>query len=145
MGLISHEYFHLWNVKRIRPEALGPFNYDAENYTKQLWVVEGVTSYFDDYILYLAGVFSEEEYLKVISKTLSGVVNSPANEVQSLTESSHDAWIKFYRKNENSMNNQVSYYTKGAMVVLALNFLIMHETDGEKNFGDFMRYSMGRL
>jgi len=139
MGLLSHEYFHLWNVKRIRPVELDSFNYDAENYTHQLWVVEGVTSYYDDHILLRSGVFNSEEYLKAIAKMLTGVTNTPGDDVQSLTDASYDAWLKYYRRNANSSNNQVSYYNKGAMVIQALNLIIMNETKGKRSFDDVMR------
>ncbi|MCB0501492.1 MAG: M61 family metallopeptidase [Bacteroidetes bacterium] len=139
MGLMSHEYFHLWNVKRIRPEVLGPFDYNNENYTKQLWVVEGITSYYDDYILLKSEIFTRKEYLDTLSKNLNSVVNNPGDDTQSLTEASYDAWIKYYRQNENSLNNSVSYYVKGSLVALVLNFIILHETDGERSLTDVMR------
>lgn len=139
MSLLAHEYFHLWNGKRIRPEELGPFDYNKENYTSLLWVIEGITSYYDDYFTYLAGVESREEYLEIVAKNISGVVNRPGDRVQSLSEASFDTWIKYYRQNENSHNSQVNYYTKGAAVVLALNFLILHESKGELSMNDVMR------
>ncbi|MCZ2393176.1 MAG: hypothetical protein LC105_04915 [Chitinophagales bacterium] len=139
ISLLSHEYFHLWNIKRIRPVELGPFDYMKENYTRQLWAIEGITSYYDDYFVYLAGVSSLDEYLKIIADNISNVVNTPGNTVQSLGESSFDAWIKYYRGHENTHNNQVSYYSKGATVAIALNFLIMHQTEGEKSLDDVMR------
>jgi predicted metalloprotease with PDZ domain len=139
MGLLSHEYFHLWNVKRIRPIELGPFNYDKENYTRQLWVMEGITSYYDDYILYKSGLISEDKLLNILSKNFNVVVNQAGDDEQSLTDSSFDAWIKYYRKNENSNNNTVSYYTKGATVALALNFLIMNASKGKFSLDDVMQ------
>lgn len=139
MGLMSHEYFHLWNIKRIRPAALESFDYNQENYTKQLWIAEGVTSYYDDYIVYLSDIFTKEQYLNAVAKNINTVVNNPGDEVQSLTEASHDAWIKYYRQNENSVNNLVSYYTKGATTVMVLDFIIMNATKGKKSFQDVMR------
>ena len=139
MGLLSHEYFHLWNVKRIRPVELSSFDYNTEVYTRQLWVAEGLTSYYDDYTLFRAGVMNKEEYLKLVAKMLNGVLNNSGDRVQSLTEASHDAWIKYYRKNENSGNNLVTYYDKGAMMVHALNLLIMHETGAKHSFNDVLR------
>lgn len=139
MGLLSHEYFHLWNVKRIRPAALSSFDYDKEVYTRQLWVAEGITSNYDDYVLYLSEIFTREEYLKVVAKMLNGVVNNPGDDVQSLTEASHDAWLKYYRRNANSNNNLVTYYDKGATTVHALNMLIMHESKGERSFDDVLK------
>ncbi len=139
ISLLSHEYFHLWNVKRIKPAELTTFDYQKENYTRQLWAIEGITSYYDDYFVYLAGVSGESEYLKIVADNISGVVNTPGNGEQSLTESGFDTWIKFYRPHENSHNTQVSYYTKGATVVTALNLLILSETSGEKSLDDVMR------
>ncbi|MCP4122506.1 MAG: M61 family metallopeptidase [Bacteroidetes bacterium] len=139
MGLLSHEYFHLWNVKRIRPVELDSFNYDAENYSRQLWVVEGVTSYYDDHVLLRSKVLDTKEYLAVVAKMLTGVTNTPGDDVQSLTDASYDAWLKYYRRNPNSANNQVSYYNKGAMIIQALNLLIMQKTKGQRSFDDVMR------
>ncbi|MCO5230597.1 MAG: hypothetical protein M9958_05535 [Chitinophagales bacterium] len=139
ISLLAHEYFHLWNIKRIRPLELGPFDYSQENYTRQLWAIEGITSYYDDYFVYLAGVASLDEYLNNLATNLSNVVNSPGNTEQSLGESSFDAWIKYYRGHENTHNNQVNYYTKGANVVIALNLLIMHLTAGQKSLDDVMK------
>lgn len=139
IGLLSHEYFHLWNVKRIRPVSLGPFDYSQENYTSLLWAIEGITSFYDDYFVYLAGVCSEKEYLAMLAKHIERVANTFGDTSQSLAESSFDAWIKYYRQNENSHNTQVSYYVKGAVVVLALNILLMTKTKGEKSLDDVMR------
>lgn len=139
ISLLSHEYFHLWNVKRIRPIELGPFDYQQENYTRQLWAIEGVTSYYDDYFLYLSRVSSIQEYLKTVSENINKVVNTPGDTAQTLAESSFDAWVKYYRQNENTHNNQVSYYVKGAAVVTALNLLMLNNTKGEKSMDDVMR------
>lgn len=139
MGLLCHEYFHLWNGKRIRPEELGPFNYESENYTRLLWVVEGFTSYYDDYILYKSGLFTRDEYLTELAKLYTQIVNQPGNDVQALTESSFDTWIKYYRQHENSQNNQVSYYGKGACIAIALNILILEASKGQKSLDDLMR------
>jgi predicted metalloprotease with PDZ domain len=139
ISLLAHEYFHLWNVKRIRPESLGPFDYQQENYTRQLWLAEGVTSYYDDYFVYLAGVSSRQEYLHQVAENINAVINQPGDQVQSLAESSFDTWIKYYRQHENSHNNQVNYYTKGATVSTALNMLILDATDGRKSLDDVMR------
>jgi predicted metalloprotease with PDZ domain len=139
ISLLSHEYFHLWNVKRIRPLGLGPFNYNQENHTKHLWVSEGFTNYFDNYFVYRAGVSTKEEYLGLLAEDLNIAVNTPGNQYQSLAESSYDAWIKYYRQNENSNNTQVSYYTKGGTVALALNAIILDATNGEKSLNDVMR------
>ena len=139
MGLFSHEYFHLWNVKRFRPETLGPFDYTAENYTRLLWFVEGTTSYYDDYLLYKSDIFTEQEYLDVVANMLSIVVNTPGDTVQSLADASFDAWIKYYRRHENTTNTDVSYYQKGATVVEAMNCIILKESNGKYSFDDVIR------
>lgn len=143
ISLLAHEYFHLWNVKRIRPVELGPFDYLKENYTRQLWTIEGVTSYYDDYFVYLAGVASENEYLNIVAENINKVVNTPGDTVQTLAESSFDAWVKYYRQHENTHNNQVNYYVKGATVVTALNLMILKETQGKKSLDDIMRALYG--
>jgi len=144
LSLVAHEYFHLWNVKRLRPEPLGPFDYDKENYTRQLWVSEGITSYYDDLITRRAGFISPESYLNIIESTINSVENTPGNKVQPVTESSFDAWIKYYRRNENSNNAEVSYYTKGGLIGHLLNMVIMDATKGEKSLDDVMRYMYER-
>lgn len=139
LSLVAHEYFHLWNVKRLRPAPLGPFNYNQENYTTLLWVSEGITSYYDDLITRRAGVMSEQRYLDVIAGSISSVENAPGNKVQTIAESSFDAWIKYYRQNENSPNAEVSYYTKGGVLGQLLNLEIMKSTNGEKSLDDVFR------
>ncbi|WP_299708355.1 PDZ domain-containing protein [uncultured Pontibacter sp.] len=144
MGLVAHEYFHLWNVKRLRPAPLGPFDYDKENYTRLLWVSEGITSYYDDLITQRAGLMSTQRYLDVVAGSISSVENTPGNKVQAVSESSFDAWIKYYRRNENSNNAEVSYYTKGGVLGQLLNMEIMKATKGDKSLDDVMRYMYGR-
>ncbi len=139
LGLVSHEFFHLWNVKRIRPEALGPFNYNVENFTKSLWVAEGWTSFYDNLILRRSGILNDKEYFEFLDREVNDVMKFSGRFVQSLAESSFDAWIKFYRKDENSNNSQISYYTKGALVALMLNIEIIKNTDGEKSLDDALR------
>ena len=139
MSLIAHEYFHLWNVKRIRPKALGPFDYENENYTHLLWFSEGCTSFYQNYILRRANMMTPEEYLTAYGNEINTIENQPGNKVQSATESSWDAWIKYYRPNENSRNSTVSYYDKGAVLGGILNLAIMKETKGEKNLDNVMR------
>lgn len=139
LGLVAHEYFHLWNVKRIRPVELGPFNYEEENYTRQLWVAEGFTSLFDNHILRRAKISSVEKYLEDVAADFNYVQNTPGAQVQSLADASFDAWIKYYRQTENSVNSQVSYYVKGAAVSTLLNLEIIHETAGEKSLDDVLR------
>ena len=138
ISLLAHEYFHLWNVKRITPAALIPFNYNAENYTELLWFFEGVTSYYDDYVCYRAGVTSPEDFLDIVSKNVSGVLNTAGIDTQTLAEASYDTWLKYYRRNENSNNTQISYYTKGSVVAMIFDIIIMDSTNGEKCLDDVM-------
>ena len=144
LSLVAHEYFHLWNVKRLRPQPLGPFDYNQENYTRLLWVSEGITSYYDDLIVRRAGFTSPQRYLDVVAGTIGAVENTPGNKVQTVAESSFDAWIKFYRRNENSNNAEVSYYTKGGVLGQLLNMEVMKNTNGEKSLDDVMRYMYDR-
>ncbi|MCG8475308.1 MAG: peptidase M61, partial [Cytophagales bacterium] len=140
LGLVAHEYFHLWNVKRLRPKALGPFDYNNENYTKQLWVSEGITSYYDDLILARTGIYTENEYLSRLSSGISAIENQPGQRVQSLAMASFDAWIKAYRPNENSYNTTISYYSKGSVAGALLDLAIIDATNGKKKLDDVMRY-----
>ncbi|ARS37762.1 peptidase M61 [Pontibacter actiniarum] len=144
LSLVAHEYFHLWNVKRLRPEALGPFDYNNENYTRLLWVSEGITSYYDDLIVRRAGFTSPDAYLGVVAGSINSVENTPGNKIQPVAEASFDAWIKYYRRNENSNNAEVSYYTKGGVLGHLLNMEIMEATKGEKSLDDVMRYMYQR-
>ncbi len=139
MSLIAHEYFHLWNVKRIRPKALGPFDYENENYTHLLWFSEGCTSFYQNYILRRANMMTPEEYLNAYATEINTIENQPGNKVQSVAESSWDAWIKYYRPNENSRNSTVSYYDKGAVLGGVLNLAILQATKGSKNLDDVMK------
>ncbi|WP_234462419.1 M61 family metallopeptidase [Adhaeribacter terrigena] len=139
LSLVAHEYFHLWNVKRLRPQPLGPFNYDAENYTNLLWVSEGLTSYYDDQLVRRAGFYSPERYLDIITSAINNVENTPGVKVQSLAESSFDAWIKSYRPNENSRNAEISYYSKGALIGLLLDLEILNQSKGEKSLDNVMQ------
>lgn len=127
LGLISHEYFHTWNVKRLRPAELVPYNYDQENYTELLWFFEGFTSYYDDLLLRRAGLIDDATYLKLITKTLNQVQQTPGRNVQSVAQSSFDAWVKYYRQDENTANATVSYYTKGALVAMSLDLKLRQE------------------
>jgi predicted metalloprotease with PDZ domain len=140
LSLVSHEFFHLWNVKRIRPDALGPFDYTQENYTKLLWVAEGITDYYSDVSLRRAGLITEEEFLSGTARAFQGLQNTPGRMEQTVEESSFDAWIKFYRPDENSVNSQVSYYDKGAIVGLLLDLEIRKRSNGSKSLDDVMRY-----
>ncbi len=124
LGLISHEYFHTWNVKRLRPAELVPYDYDRENHTELLWFFEGFTSYYDDLILHRAGLVSDEQYLGLVAKTINQVQQTPGRLVHSLASSSYEAWTKYYRMDENSVNSTVSYYTKGSLVALCLDLML---------------------
>lgn len=139
LGLVAHEYFHLWNVKRLRPRPLGPFDYENENYTRLLWFAEGFTSYYDDFILFRSGITPQERFLDVVASNLSRVETVPGMYAQNLAEASLDAWIKYYRPNENSGNSQADYYTKGAAMATLLDWLIIRHTDGKKNLDDLMK------
>jgi predicted metalloprotease with PDZ domain len=139
LGLCSHEYFHTWNVKRIKPAAFAHYDLRQENYTSLLWLFEGFTSYYDDLMLVRAGVIDEASYFKLISKTINGVLRGSGRNKQSVAESSFDAWTKYYRQDENSPNAIVSYYTKGSMVALALDLSIRLESAGKKSLDDVMR------
>jgi len=139
LGLCSHEYFHLWNVKRLRPAELTPYALDRENYTRQLWLFEGITSYYDDLMLARSGVITSDEYLEMLGRSLTRVYRSRGRRLQSLEDASFDAWIKFYRQDENAPNALVSYYTKGAMVALALDLELRLQTDGRCSLDDVMR------
>jgi predicted metalloprotease with PDZ domain len=124
LGLISHEYFHTWNVKRLRPAGLVPYDYDRENHTELLWFFEGFTSYYDDLLLRRAGLLSDEQYLGLVAKTINQVQQTPGRLVHSLASSSYEAWTKYYRMDENSVNSTVSYYTKGSLVALCLDLML---------------------
>lgn len=139
LGLIAHEYFHLWNVKRLRPVALGPFDYENENYTNMLWVSEGFTSFYQHDILRRAGLIDENKMLSQVAYGINAIENTYGNKVQSVAEASWDAWIKYYRPNENSNNSTVSYYTKGGVIANVLNMLIIGETHAEKSLDDVLR------
>jgi predicted metalloprotease with PDZ domain len=138
MQLVAHEFFHLWNVKRIRPAALEKFDYEGENYTPSLWFSEGTTSYYDLLIPRRAGIYDEKEFLTELSKEITRFLKTPGRLVQALSESSFDAWIKLYRPDANSANSQISYYLKGEMVTLLLDLLIRDRTQGRKSFDDVL-------
>lgn len=139
LSLVAHEYFHLWNVKRIRPIELGPFNYDKENYTSLLWVMEGFTSYYDDLLLLRAGYYSQEDYLGKLFGSLNYVEGAPGTRVQPVAHSSFDAWIKAYRPNENSRNTTVSYYPKGAVIAALIDVMIIDKFKGKKCLDHFLQ------
>jgi len=144
LGLVSHEFFHTWNVKRLRPAPLGPFDYEAEVVTPSLWAAEGLTSYYDDLLLARAGLITEDEYLELLSKQLQRLHDTPGRQVQTLAEASAQAWIKHYRKDENTVNTAISYYTKGAVVGFLLDAAIRAETDGAASLDHAMRLAYAR-
>lgn len=139
LGLCSHEYFHTWNVKRIKPAAFVPYDLSRENHTRQLWVFEGFTSYYDDLLLVRSGLITAESYLELLGQNITRVLRGAGRYKQSVAESSFDAWIKYYRQDENSPNAVVSYYAKGAMVALALDLEMRRRTDGARSLDDVMR------
>jgi predicted metalloprotease with PDZ domain len=139
LSLVAHEYFHLWHVKRLRPKELGPFDYENENYTTGLWVIEGFTSYYDNLIIRRCGFFDENEYLQKLAVDFNTVYNRPGYLLQSAAASSFDTWIKQYRPDENSQNVAISYYNKGAMHAVALDLKIIAETNGAKRLDNVMK------
>ena len=138
MQLVAHEFFHLWNVKRIRPQALEKFDYEQENYTTSLWFCEGTTSYYDTLIPLRAKVYNRQTCLENFSKDITRYLNTPGRKVQPLGESSFDAWIKLYRRDANSDNNQISYYLKGELVSLLLDLLIRAKHNNKRSLDDVM-------
>ena len=140
LSLVAHEFFHLWNVKRIRPDALGPFDYTEENYTRLLWVAEGITDYYARLVLRRAGLISENEFLSENAKVFQNLQNTPGRLVMSVEEASFDTWIKYYRQDENSVNSQVDYYDKGAILGLLLDLEVRRQSRGAKSLDDVMRY-----
>lgn len=139
LGLASHEYFHTWNVKRIKPAAFVPYDLDRENYTRLLWAFEGFTSYYDDLVLARTGLLKPDQYLDGLAKTMTGVARGPGRLRQSVAESSFDAWIKFYRMDENTPNAVVNYYAKGSLVALCLDLTIRRLTRDRRSLDDVMR------
>ncbi|MCM8627007.1 PDZ domain-containing protein [Accumulibacter sp.] len=139
LGLCSHEYFHTWNVKRIRPQAFASYNLDVENYTSLLWAFEGFTSYYDELALLRCGLIPAKEWLSGLARTIDRVHREPGRQRQTLAEASFDAWTKFYRPDENTPNTSVSYYAKGALVALALDLTLRAGTAGRVSLDDVMR------
>ncbi|CUJ64036.1 M61 family metallopeptidase [Achromobacter xylosoxidans] len=139
LGLVSHEYFHTWNVKRIKPQAFVPYDLAQPDLTRLLWVFEGFTSYYDDLLLLRSNVITQNDYLRLLAKTITSVTRTPGRHKQSVAESSFDAWTRYYKQDENSPNALVSYYTKGALVALGLDLLIRQESAGAHSLDDVMR------
>ncbi|HWF11505.1 MAG TPA: PDZ domain-containing protein [Bryobacteraceae bacterium] len=145
LHLVSHEFFHVWNVKRLHPVELGPFDYENENYTRSLWVAEGITDYYGPLAVRRAGLSTVDEYLDALSDTIRALDATPGRLEQSLEQSSWDAWIKLYRPDENSVNTTISYYTKGAVVAWLLDVRIRSATGGAKSLDDLMRAALARF
>jgi len=144
LGLVSHEYFHLWNVKRIKPDVFTPYDLSQESHTELLWVFEGITSYYDDLALVRSGLIPAPEYLELVGQTITRVVRGQGRRRQSVAESSFDAWTKFYKQDANAGNAIVSYYAKGALIALALDLKLRSETDGRICLDDVMRVCWDR-
>jgi len=139
LGLCSHEYFHAWNVKRIKPAAFVPYDLDRENYTRLLWLFEGFTSYYDDLALVRSGLIAREQYLEILGRNITAYLRAPGRARQTLAESSFDAWTKYYRPDENTPNAVVSYYLKGSLVALCRDLVIRERTAGRRSLDDAMR------
>ncbi|PYS21864.1 MAG: peptidase M61 [Acidobacteria bacterium] len=139
-GLVAHEFFHLWNVKRIRPDALGPFDYTKENYTRNLWVAEGITDYYGSLMVRRAGLTSDRDYLDALARRIQNFQNTPGRLEMSAEDASFNSWIKEYRPDENSVNSQISYYDKGELLGLLLDLEIRQRTKNAKSLDDVMRY-----
>ena len=140
LGLCSHEYFHTWNIKRIKPTQFMPYDLTAETYTQQLWAFEGITSYYDELALVRSKVISKESYLELLGQTITRVLRGKGRLKQSIAESSFEAWTKFYKQDESAPNNIVSYYAKGALLALCLDLTIRQETNGNKKLDDIMHH-----
>jgi predicted metalloprotease with PDZ domain len=144
LSLASHEYFHLWNVKRLRPLELGPFDYEHENYPRSLWISEGLTDYYGDLQLSRAGLYTQEEYLHELSNAIRTLQSTPARLAQTAEMASFDAWIKQYRPDDNTVNSTISYYTKGAVLGFVLDARIRAATSDAKSLDDVMRLAFTR-
>jgi predicted metalloprotease with PDZ domain len=145
LSLATHEYFHAWNVKRLRPAELGPFDYENEVYTRSLWFVEGVTEYYADLLLARAGVVTRDEFLAALSEQVRSLQATPGRLEQSVEAASYDAWIKYYRADENTPNTAISYYVKGAVIGFLLDAHIRRMTDGARSLDDVMRLMRSRF
>jgi predicted metalloprotease with PDZ domain len=145
LGLVSHEYFHAWNVKRLRPAELGPFDYERENYTSGLWISEGFTSYYSPLEVHRARLSTQNEFLAAIGRLIQSLQTTPGRLSQSAAESSRDAWIKQYRPDENTPNTTISYYTKGAVIAFLLDAKIRQSSAGARSLDDLMRLAYQRF
>ena len=140
LSLTAHEFFHVWNVKRLRAAPLGPFDYTRENYTRLLWMMEGITEYYTDLLLVRAGLMSHDRYLERLAADIVTLQTTPGRSQHSLSDASFDAWIKFYRPDETMPNTTISYYLKGALAALVLDMMVRERSDGAKSLDDVMRY-----
>jgi predicted metalloprotease with PDZ domain len=140
LSLCSHEFFHTWHVKRIKPEELFNASLSSEQYTEQLWIYEGFTSYYDDLSLLKCGLINQQAYLKLAAQNLTRLLRNKGRTQQTITESSFDAWTKFYKQDEGSINHIVSYYNKGAVIALCLDLLIRSRSANKYCLDDVMRY-----
>jgi len=145
LSLVSHEFFHLWNVKRLRPAELGPFEYGRENFTRTLWVAEGLTTYYGDLLAARAGVLTPAEYLGELSTMIASLQTTPGRLAQSVEEASFDAWIRFYRPDENTPNTTISYYDKGGVIGFLLDVEIRAASGGRRSLDDVMRAALSRF
>ncbi len=145
LGLVSHEFFHAWNVRRLRPKSLAKYDYQSEVYFEELWIAEGITSYYDELALVRAGLTKPREYLAIVSKQIETLQTMPGRYKQSLAESSHDSWIKYYRPDENSTNTSINYYNKGAIAGMLLDVAIRKRTNNQKSLDDVMRLMYQRF
>ncbi len=144
LGLVSHEYFHLWNVKRMKPAVFTPYDLSQETHTGLLWVYEGVTSYYDDLALVRSGLITVESYLELLGRTITSVIRGGGSRRQSVEASSFDAWTKFYKQDANAVNAVVSYYTKGSLIALCLDLKLRSETGGDVTLDDVMQAAWSR-
>lgn len=140
LNLVAHEYFHLWNVKRIRPFELGPFDYSQENYTTLLWVMEGFTSYYDELILRRIGTYSKEEFLTKLQSSINYVEGSVGARVQPVAHASFDAWVKAYRPTENSANTSMTYYSRGSILAAIFDVMIIKQSKGKQGLDHFLKH-----
>lgn len=139
LGIVAHEFFHVWNVRHMRPAELTPYDYQHEQYTSQLWLAEGLTSYYDNLLMSRAGLIKPEEYMELLAKDIHGLETTPGRLLRPVTEASIDAWIRHYQPNSNSVNSTISYYTKGAVIGFVLDAYLRKESKGRHDLDEVMR------
>jgi predicted metalloprotease with PDZ domain len=139
LGLVAHEFFHVWNVRKMRPAELVPYDYQEEQYTRQLWLAEGLSSYYDNLLLSRAGLVNPNEYLELLADDIYRLETTPGRHLQAVTEASFDTWIRHYRPNANTLNSTISYYTKGALIGFVLDTYLRKESRGRHNLDEVMR------